>query len=96
MTQTPPESAVILFDGTDLSNWTSLDGSEPSWKVEDGAMLVVPRTGDVISKETFTDHFVHVEFRLSRYARSDRTGKRQQRRIPARQIRSAGSWTPTA
>ena len=63
MTQSPPESAVILFDGTDLSNWTSLDGSEPSWKVEDGQMLVVPRTGDVISKETFTDHFLHIEFR---------------------------------
>ncbi len=63
MTQTPPESAVILFDGTDLSGWTSQDGSAPSWKVEDDAMLVVPRTGDVISKETFTDHFVHVEFR---------------------------------
>ena len=63
MTQTPPESAVILFDGTDLSNWTSLDGSEPSWQVEGDAMLVVPRSGDVISKETFTDHFVHVEFR---------------------------------
>ena len=63
MTQTLPESAVILFDGTDLSGWTSQDGSTPSWKVEDGQMLVVPRTGDVISKETFTDHFVHVEFR---------------------------------
>ena len=34
MAQTPPESAVILFDGTDLSNWTSLDGSDPTWKVE--------------------------------------------------------------
>ena len=58
MAQTPPESAVILFDGTDLSNWTSLDGSEPGWQVEGDAMLVIPRSGDVISKETFTDHFV--------------------------------------
>ena len=63
MTQTPPESAVILFDGTDLSNWTNLNGDEPGWKVEDGAMLVIPRTGDIISKETFTDHFLHIEFR---------------------------------
>ena len=62
MPQTPPESAVVLFNGTDLSNWTSQDGSEPGWKVEDGAMAVVPRTGDVITKETFTDHFLHLEF----------------------------------
>jgi hypothetical protein len=63
MTQTPPESAVILFDGTDLSNWTSLNGSDPGWQVEGDAMRVVPRSGDVISKETFMDNFVHVEFR---------------------------------
>ena len=63
MAQTPPESAVVLFDGTDLSNWTSLNGGEPSWKAEDGEMLVVPRTGDIISKQTFTDHFLHIEFR---------------------------------
>ncbi len=61
MLQTPPESAVILFDGKDLSNWTGRDG-EPKWKVEDGAMIVEPRTGDISSKETFTDHFLHVEF----------------------------------
>ncbi len=63
MTQTPPESAVVLFDGTDLSNWTNLNGDKPGWKVENGEMLVIPRTGDIISKETFTDHFLHIEFR---------------------------------
>jgi hypothetical protein len=62
MLQTPPESAVILFDGKDLSNWTGRDGGEPKWKVEGDAMIVEPRTGDISSKETFTDHFLHVEF----------------------------------
>lgn len=62
MLQTPPESAVILFDGKDLSNWVGRDGGEPKWKVEDDAMIVEPRTGDISSKETFTDHFLHVEF----------------------------------
>ena len=40
-----------------------MDGSEAGWEVEGDAMLVIPRTGDIISKETFTDHFVHIEFR---------------------------------
>ena len=77
MAQTPPESAVILFDGTDLSNWTSLDGSEPSWKVEDDAMLVVPRTGDVVSKENLHGSLSPCRIQMPRYARSNRTGKRQ-------------------
>ncbi len=62
MFQTPPESAVILFDGKDLSNWTGRDGDEPKWKVEGDAMICEPRTGDISSKETFTDHFLHLEF----------------------------------
>lgn len=62
MTQTPPESAVILFNGSALSNWTGRDGGEARWDVEGGVMTVVPRTGDIMTKETFTDHFLHVEF----------------------------------
>ena len=62
MTHTPPESAVVLFNGSDLSNWTSRDGGAPGWTVEDGVMAVVPRTGDIMTTEQFTDHFLHLEF----------------------------------
>lgn len=62
MTHTPPESAVILFNGSDLSNWTTRDGGEPGWEVEDGVMAVVPRTGDIMTTERFTDHLLHLEF----------------------------------
>ena len=62
MTQTPPESAVVLFNGKDLSNWTTRDGGEPRWNVADDIITVEPRTGDIMTKETFTDHFLHVEF----------------------------------
>ena len=62
MTQAPPESAVVLFNGKDLSNWTTRDGGEPSWNVADDIITVEPRTGDIMTKETFTDHFLHVEF----------------------------------
>lgn len=62
MIHTPPESAVVLFNGSDLSNWTSRDGGEPGWAVEEGVMAVVPRTGDIMTTEQFTDHFLHLEF----------------------------------
>ena len=60
---TPHENAVILFDGKDLNNWTKMNGEPAGWKVEDGIMHVVPRTGDIMSKEQFTDFFLHLEFR---------------------------------
>ena len=62
MMQTPPEAAVILFDGTDLSNWTTLDGGSPAWEVADGAMTVTAGGGDIVSREKFTDFLLHLEF----------------------------------
>ena len=62
MTQTPPEAAVVLFDGRDLSNWTKLDGGAPAWEVADGAMTVTAGEGDIVSRERFTDFLLHLEF----------------------------------
>ena len=57
---------VVLFDGTNLDNWYSrLDGGPAKWEIgDDGAMTVVARSGDIISKETYGDAHVHVEFWL--------------------------------
>jgi len=60
---TPPENAVILFSGKDLSNWTNMNNEPADWQVEDDIMIVVPRTGDIMTQETFTDFFLHLEFR---------------------------------
>ncbi len=60
--QTLPETAVILFDGKDLSNWTKLDGEAPAWEVADGAMTVTAGGGDIVSQEKFTDFLLHLEF----------------------------------
>ena len=61
----PPSDAVVLFDGKDLSKW-HVNGKEPGWKVEDGAMVVPPsRTpggGTITSKDEFGDCQIHVEF----------------------------------
>jgi hypothetical protein len=62
MIQTPPDTAVVLFDGKDLSNWTKLDGGAPAWEVADGAMTVTAGGGDIVSREQFNDFLLHLEF----------------------------------
>jgi len=59
----PPEGAAILFNGKDVSNWTTRDGSPAGWKAEDEILHVVPRTGDIMCTERFTNFLLHLEFR---------------------------------
>jgi len=66
----PPSDAIILFDGTDLSQWTSAPGyfpdipgvpdylealeqdhDEAPWSIENGAMTVVPGSGNIMTKQ---------------------------------------------
>ena len=60
-----PTGAVVLFDGATLDGWTKMDGSPAGWMIEDGAMRVVPGSGDVATQRLFGDQFLHLEFRLS-------------------------------
>jgi hypothetical protein len=57
-----PTDAVVLFDGSSLDGWTSLSGDPCPWDLEDGAMRVVPKSGDILSKEQLGDCQLHVEF----------------------------------
>ena len=58
----PPSDAVVLFDGKDLSKWAAKDGGEAKWKVENGYFEVVPKTGEIHTREAFGDCQLHVEF----------------------------------
>ncbi len=58
-----PSDAIILFDGSSFNNWMSTDGSDVEWTLEDGYMTVAPQTGDIISRQEFTDVQLHVEWR---------------------------------
>lgn len=60
-----PQGATVLFDGTSLDNWTAMDGSPAPWLLADGVVQVVPTSGDICTRQLFTDHFLHLEFRLS-------------------------------
>lgn len=54
----PPSDAIVLFDGSDLSEW---NGGE--WKIEGDAVTVVPDTGNLVTKRSFGDVQLHLEWR---------------------------------
>lgn len=58
----PPSDAVVLFDGKDLSRWADKDGKPAPWKVENGYMEVLPKSGYIYTREPFGDCQLHVEF----------------------------------
>jgi len=58
----PPSDAVVLFDGKDLSQWTTEDGQPAKWKVSDSYMEVVPHSGGIHTRQSFGDCQLHVEF----------------------------------
>ncbi len=75
----PPSDAIVLFDGKDLSHWITRGRGgveqEPRWKVENGYIEIVPRTGRLVTKEKFGDCQLHVEWMIPKEA----TGKGQGR-----------------
>lgn len=81
----PPSDAIVLFDGSTLSQWQKpafvYGGSmaeyaellpalkagpyttpPADWKLEKGALVVVPGTGHLVTKELFGDVQLHIEW----------------------------------
>jgi hypothetical protein len=64
----PPSDAIVLFDGKDLSMWTSRDGAALRWVVKDGVILstsaatATDKTQDLVTKERFRSAQIHLEF----------------------------------
>jgi hypothetical protein len=52
-----PSDAIVLFDGKDLSAWEN-----QKWKVENGDMVVTPKSGTNRTKEKFGSVQLHIEF----------------------------------
>lgn len=58
-----PSDAVVLFDGKDLSKWKHGNGSDGKWKIENGYMEVVPKSGILRTRDEFGDDFqLHIEW----------------------------------
>ncbi len=61
----PPSDAIVLFNGRDLSQWMHASKGQTGpakWKVENGYVECVGKTGDLVSKEKFGDAQFHIEW----------------------------------
>lgn len=62
-TTAPPSDAIVLFDGSSAEQWRRADGmADCPWRIEDGAMVVVPGAGSITSRQAFRDIQLHIEF----------------------------------
>lgn len=57
-----PSDAVVLFDGSDLSEWVALNGEPTRWVVKEDAMECLPGSGYVRTLECFGECQLHLEF----------------------------------
>jgi hypothetical protein len=78
-TSSAPSDAVVLFDGKDLSHWNGGGRggviSEPKWKLENGYVELVPGGGSLVTKESFGDVQLHLEWTTPVGADSSRVGQ---------------------
>jgi hypothetical protein len=70
-----PPDAVVLFDGTSLSEWRSPDGGPAKWVVKDGTLESVPGSGYLHSARGFGDVQLHVEWATPVPARGTSQGR---------------------
>ncbi|HEY8915535.1 MAG TPA: DUF1080 domain-containing protein [Chitinophaga sp.] len=61
-----PSDAIKLFDGSNLSEWVSVnnEGQPAKWKVGNGILTVDKTQGNIETKRTFTDYQLHIEYRI--------------------------------
>jgi len=97
-----PKNAIVLFDGTDFSQWTDQSGNPVKWKIVGNAMEVVPlnredfggqwpegmRIRGIQTKQRFKDFKLHVEFNIPK-GEQDNSGVYLQRRY---EIQIVDSW----
>ncbi|RPI29007.1 MAG: DUF1080 domain-containing protein [Acidobacteria bacterium] len=60
----PPSDAIVLFSGkeSDIAQWEDSKGQPTKWRVVEGAMECVPRSGYIRTKQKFGDVQLHIEF----------------------------------
>ena len=60
----PPANAVVLFGGSDLSQWASSQGRPAGWTVADGVMTVNKPSGNIQTRRRFRSFQLHLEWRV--------------------------------
>jgi len=72
-----PSDVIVLFDGKNLDQWSNVkDPTKPAeWTVKGNEFIVKKGTGDIQTKQSFTDYQLHIEFKIPKGI----TGKSQAR-----------------
>jgi hypothetical protein len=58
-----PSDAIILFDKGNLNAFESVDGGPANWTVRGRKFTVNPGTGNIMTKESFRDFQLHIEWK---------------------------------
>ncbi len=66
-----PSDAVVLFNGKNLDAWESVKGGPAPWKLENGVMLIAPKSGIIRTKAAFGSIQLHLEFRTPAEVKGD-------------------------
>lgn len=59
----PPSDAIVLFDGSGLDQWESVNGGPAAWEVTEGVLVVRPGAGDIQTRMGFGDVQLHIEWK---------------------------------
>lgn len=59
----PPSDAIVLFDGSGLAAWESVDGDrDAAWTVEGDVVTVNNGSGSIMTRRRFSDLQLHIEW----------------------------------
>lgn len=60
----PPSDATVLIgpDGSGLDAWESASGGDAPWATREGALVIVPGSGAIQTRESFGDVQLHIEW----------------------------------
>ena len=67
----PPDDAIVLFDGTDLSHWAPANEGSQGWRLDGNALVVVPGSGNLRTRQSFKDVQLHIEWRSPKKVTGD-------------------------
>ena len=83
-----PSDAIVLFDGRNLDQWVSSQDKSPArWTVADGVFTVNKSSGNIETRQSFTNYQLHLEWRVP----ADITGTDQSRGNSGLFLASTGS-----
>ena len=68
-----PSDAVVLFGGGNLDAWVGNDKAPAKWTANDYYFEVTPGTGDIVTKQSFCDVQLHLEFNTA--IENEKTGQ---------------------